>query len=923
MTIKKLFSSIFLKAAILLVLGLHVRNNLPSFQERILRSEFPFCSPYMATADSRRNIYLVDNRSRRITKMTKDGEVIFMLKGGDRNPNRFYRVSNIAVDTRDRLYVLNNIDNLDDGYVERYTLLRFLPDGRLDKVIASFSRTKEQRLGEDRLIVSNIVVQKGGIFFFETRNNAGTVLRRLDMETGAVEDRLTVPQQCRTINFSALREGACYLTLLDGRVYRAFPDGKIESLPKPDLRPDAICFPWDVETDAAGTLFFSDIARGCITRVVKGGEQEIFFPRAGSGAADVPGSIVSKSICANEDGFLVCIDEQDDTVYGINPDGSVMFRLRNGILPPSIMFFRLAVWMEIVLFIIVALFFIKDIFVKVMRRKIPLIVKQLFIFIPGLILSVGYVSYEIFHNLYAENEKSMGHEVAMYSQIASRLIDGDAVARITRPEHYGNEDYRKIEAQMRSILNDNRDPWNALPYTRIIKFYGGKPYIIADWSGYVGTYYPFLKAQPMHYRAFEKGEIGYGRYDDIDVGLFAGVAPVRDSKGEIVGVYELMVDDSILDELIHIFARHVTKGIAVSILFFACLVSLITMLILASIRKLRHAVAKMARGEFSTSVTIRTKDEVEDLGRGFNTMSKYIRDYIDEITSLNRAYVRFVPREFLHYLEKQSIAHMRLGDQVHKEMTILFSDIRSFTSLSEKMSPEENFSFINSYLKEMGPVIRNSGGFIDKYIGDAIMALFPEKADDALRAARDMRVRLEAFNAHRLRDGRDPIDIGTGIHTGNLMLGIVGEEERMEGTVISDSVNIASRIEGLTKVYGASIIVSEQTLKQIDAPEQYGYRFLDKVKVTGKQKAVMVFEVFGSDPEPMRALKAQTKAEFENGTGLYFGGKPAEALKIFRKIAAANGDDKAVKLYIARCEDFIKLGIPHDGVGIETVNVKK
>jgi two-component system sensor histidine kinase ChiS len=229
-----------------------------------------------------------------------------------------------------------------------------------------------------------------------------------------------------------------------------------------------------------------------------------------------------------------------------------------------------------------------------------------------------------------------------------------------------------------------------------------------------------------------------------------------------------------------------------------------------------------------------------------------------ELSKINIAYGRFVPREFLEFLERKSIVDVQLGDQVHKDMTILFSDIRSFTTLSENMSPKENFDFLNEYLKRVGPVIRNHNGFIDKYIGDAVMALFPKDPDDALEAAIAMQHQVSLYNAEREVEGYPSIAIGVGLHTGSLMLGTIGEEQRMESTVIADAVNLASRMEGLTKVYGAGILISEQTLSQLNAPENYSHRFLGRVTVKGKKVAVAVFEVYEGDSDSVKRLKTQT-----------------------------------------------------------------
>ncbi|RKZ82045.1 MAG: diguanylate cyclase, partial [Candidatus Parabeggiatoa sp. nov. 1] len=166
-----------------------------------------------------------------------------------------------------------------------------------------------------------------------------------------------------------------------------------------------------------------------------------------------------------------------------------------------------------------------------------------------------------------------------------------------------------------------------------------------------------------------------------------------------------------------------------------------------------------------------------------------------EQAALINAYERFVPRQFLSLLDKKSILDINLGDQIEKEMTILFTDIRGFTSLSETLTLQDNFEFLNSYLGQMGLIIKAHHGFIDKFIGDAIMALFPTGADDAVCAGIAMLKRLTEYNNLLQHASFEPINIGIGINTGPLMLGILGGQERMEGTVIADAVNVAARVE--------------------------------------------------------------------------------------------------------------------------------
>ncbi|MGC1248861.1 MAG: ATP-binding protein [Spirulinaceae cyanobacterium] len=318
-------------------------------------------------------------------------------------------------------------------------------------------------------------------------------------------------------------------------------------------------------------------------------------------------------------------------------------------------------------------------------------------------------------------------------------------------------------------------------------------------------------------------------------------------------------------------------------------------------------------------ILLTAKNQVSDLVEGFlygandymakpiskNELLARMKTHI-QLAKINLATSRFVPYEFLEFLGKESISDVNLGDQVQQEMTILFSDIRSFTTISERMSPKENFDFLNAYLSKVGPVIRNHRGFIDKYIGDAIMALFPESSDDALQAAMAMQRQVEIYNEESISKGYPRINIGIGLHTGTLMLGTIGEEERMESTVISDAVNLASRLEGLTKSYGASLLVSEYTIFNIEEPEKYASRFLGRVRVKGKREPVGVFEIYEADPEPLKELKTKTRASFEQAVIFYYQEQFAQAWYAFKALLQQNSQDLVLQSYVKRCERILR-----------------
>ena len=263
----------------------------------------------------------------------------------------------------------------------------------------------------------------------------------------------------------------------------------------------------------------------------------------------------------------------------------------------------------------------------------------------------------------------------------------------------------------------------------------------------------------------------------------------------------------------------------------------------------------------------------------------------------------FVPPEFLNILNKKSVAELKLGDHAKQEMTIFFSDIRQFTDLSERLTPEESFKFINSYLSRIVPVIQEHKGFVDKYIGDAILALYHHDggADSAVRTAIDIQRTIAEYNGHRMSVGYRPLSMGIGIHTGPLMIGVVGIEKRMQNTVISDAVNLASRLESITKVFNISLAISEETFKKLEDPGSYMYRFIGKVRVKGKVDPVSVFEIFDGINEREMEQKMKANIYFEQGMINYYQKNMMDAVNSFKKVLEILPQDGATVFYLENC----------------------
>ncbi|MFO1406582.1 MAG: 7TM diverse intracellular signaling domain-containing protein [Steroidobacteraceae bacterium] len=273
-----------------------------------------------------------------------------------------------------------------------------------------------------------------------------------------------------------------------------------------------------------------------------------------------------------------------------------------------------------------------------------------------------------------------------------------------------------------------------------------------------------------------------------------------------------------------------------------------------------------------------------------------IRTHLN-LLRINSAYSYYVPHEFLKFLSRESITDVQLGDNVEMEAAVLVSDIRGFTTISEHMTPDENFRFVNDYLAVAGPPIRRNGGFVDRYSGDGVLAVFPGGSDDALKAARETMQGLEGFNRERASRGLEPVRIGVGLHRGRLRLGIVGELQRRQGDIFADAVNVASRVEGLTKTYGSSVIVSEALLDGLTDPDGMlpQRRMLGRVLVKGRSGAVVLHEAYEFDPPDLVAHKHATREAFERAERLLEAGHYADAVRALEAIVAAHPGDAAAR----------------------------
>lgn len=296
-----------------------------------------------------------------------------------------------------------------------------------------------------------------------------------------------------------------------------------------------------------------------------------------------------------------------------------------------------------------------------------------------------------------------------------------------------------------------------------------------------------------------------------------------------------------------------------------------------------------------------------------------------ENARLHAAQDRFVPYQFLRSLDRSDIVEVEIGDHAQKEVSVFFSDIRGFTSLIERLPASEALVFINSYFATAEPAIQGHGGFIDTYLGDGIMALFDaagSNADDAVAGAIAMHHALERFNAARLKQGLRSVRTGIGINTGTVMLATLGGGRSLKCGVVGDAVNLAARVEGLTRRYEVGVLISDATLAAMRAPSRVAKRRVGRVRVKGREQPLTLYEVLDAEPERSRDARHATLDRHEAAVEAFFARDFAAAQAGFADCLSASPEDPLPLYFLNRLRSLIAEGASPDWDGVETMTEK-
>jgi len=864
-----------------------------------------------AVTDADGNVYTITNSKQTVQKVDKNGTLVYSIASSEgAEPNTLQLFDSIAADAEGNAYALVTILNASGLHVSGEKIIRLSPSGSVSSDMYRAAYAAEDEL----LRVGNIqsLSAKDGYLFFFRKNKETASLMRMPADASAPVGRPDAGAEVvRTIEMPANR----YLNELTGqeaeRIFFTTKRGSLYAVNETEavqIYPPAgrtmLNFPVGVVTRDYSNVYFIDYHAAAIKRIHadQPGNPDMTVVTAEGLARQYPDTEWSEFTNVSVSSGMLTAATADSIVH-LLPSGEILSVSSGYRYPWTVTAQRLGYWALIAGFALLAAGTVRLLYVHVLRRKVSLMLKQMAVIVPVVLLSMAGLSFFVYSSFLTEMRGDTTEQLKLLAGNGKFLVDGSLLERLDSPRDYMSEEYRTIKQRIDELFSragDNRDGL----YSTIYRYMDGQLFIIMDDDDSVSMFQPF-PASEENVRVLEQGEIVSGEWEDSSGQWMYALGPLYNANGDIVGIYETGKDMIGMQQSNQRIMSDMIAIIALIGVILLLVITVMTAYLLSSMRKLRRSVNLIASGEWDVKVQIHTRDEVEELGERFNMMASSIRQYIQEVTKLSNSYFRFVPQQFLKVLGKTNMTQISLGAQANRDMTILVCNMRGFPELSARLSTEENFRYINSFLKVFGPVIRECGGFTSRYLGPGMLTMFPNDPGAALRAAVKLRATLDAYNADR----KEPIDIGIAIHSGDVMIGIIGEEQRMEGSVVSNHVQLTLDLEKMSAKLGVQVLLTEETMRAANPSMLGRFRKLGAFQLDEDQRTIELYDLYEGDPAHIRKLKDETKRQFEEAIALFQSGRFYDAREGFVAVVKKNRYDLAAKHYFFACDRYFQEGV--------------
>jgi len=883
-------------------------RNMDALLHTPFAREIAFENISKAIMDEEKNIILLDKSLQRILKIRQDGSLVFEIDAAHQHQTeRDHLPKDLAVDSRGNLYVLQMVLDPNEAFVEGEEIVRYSPEGRFEQVVYRLHHEEGKRVERPGRL-QELRFENGELLFYDWDGS------RITLKSLALESReestlfqVNLPFDPYIAYLSGMEDNLLLYTTKRAELVKHDSGGMESTLlyRNGDSEETREAFPVYLDYEPP-FVYVVDIGRKEVIRLNHlTGEKQVLTSTDQLRSQGYDISLTSTTSIRVTDGHELILTV-GNSVLRLNQDGTVKQVYDSARIEPATRMFIFSVWGAAATALLLVLYLLRLVYVDWMKRRMPVLFKQILVFTPilfsAMVLTAGFV----YENLLQKMEEEIYNKLKIFAHLSSTTLDKEKFLALERPADFKGSTYNELEQRYLEFLQGIGLDREGM-YASLYRVENGRMYVMMYSSESVGTWYP-VEIEEEYKPLLENGEILALKSGDADGEWMFVMAPIYSGDQELVGIQEVGITLANFNEYKRDLLWSTLRIVAILSPLLLAVFLVMTYILLSSIRKLRNSVVAVASGNWDTRVNIRTRDEVEELGHQFNLMARYIRKYVADLNHSSEAYFRFVPQQFLQCLGKECILDVQLGDQKEADMTIFIAKLQSFSEMSRGLSSEENFQFLNAVFKKIGPVIREHEGFVSRYLPSGIFALFPEKPIQAVHAAIAI-----LQTARRMNDSQSdaypsqPADVAIAIHRGPVMLGIIGEEKRMESGVISEHATIASVLEKKAKLLGAQILVSDSLEEEL-ASSGLNYRALGLIFLEEQRKSVRLYDVFEGDPDERRSSKLKTRTAFEEAVRLYQQGRFHDARERFVQILRMDRDDQAAKLYFYAAELFGERG---------------
>ncbi len=891
-----------------------------------LESSIKFSDIAFATSDSQKNMYAIDNNRNRLLKIDFNGNLSFKLDkdnilpyledrvniSGNQNKEIIYNIVDFSVDKNQNIYLLIDCFSIHGRYVHSSLLLSYKPSGEFNReVYCEKYDEKSQPISVGR--IKGLQARNDFLYFYiKNADDSTAKIKKYSYKAFSFESCdsdinlkyiVDIIGTDTDIRYVSTAQGNIFSLDTNGNFHLLYPSGKVGN---------QRIIPFNLYKNNNDLLFCDKNTNDIVSIKPDGQTQTLyslnFLRKLGNDKASF---FDIRSIGVNSDGNILVAssetpngsDKSINTLTIMTLNGKVLQSLNEAKYSSTTIFLHIL----ICIFAFLVLLFILYLFLKLIKNVLSkkLWLKLLSILLPLMMLTLALSGIRIYTSLnhdILENEMNTKLKLIVHSGI--QHLDVEKFNSITKTSDYMNNDYKELWNYIYLSIENNRNGKlnTASDYIKsqvnsdgitisLYKYESKKLLTCIDFGKNTMPFTPIVNNKYfIPENSKDTRVVNISIYNEKNT-KFA-VAPILDKNGKTLGFYQASLNmEGVRFQTVQLLNQIIYIMIAAVILFTIVLYFLIRKM-LKPLNELEEGANKLANEEWDTRLSVRTQDEIGNLCNTFNEMTEFINKY-------RSASDKFVPSLFLKNIGLDNITEVELSGIRKDGMSILYLSIRSFFDMVEAKIPRDSFELINQLFGIMGQIVRTNDGFVSQSFGANLIAVFPESASDALKSAIEIKEEIIKLNIARNEQGKMSMDIGIGIHKGSIMMGIVGESERMEASVVSYVVNQANEMENLARKLGASILVSKNVIDDMDDSQHYQNRFVGKFNVGDDLE---VYDIFEGEEDSVKSVKEDTRELFDEGVSLYLTGEFSNARRNFVEVIKQNRDDIAAKLYFFECD---------------------